>query len=110
LFAAGAKYLYLPTSDKTLINSESEIDSVIDGLVNEPARYRYTSFHPQGTCRMGADPAKTVVNQFGETHDVKKLYVADASLLPTSIGYNPSETVYALASYIADKIIEANPS
>lgn len=108
LFAAGAKYLYLPTSDRTLINSVAEIDTVIDKLKNEPARYRYTSFHPQGTCRMGADPLKSVVNPYGETHDVKKLYVSDASLLPTSIGYNPSETVYALSSYIADEIIKAN--
>lgn len=30
------------------------------------------------------------------------------SLLPTSIGYNPSETVYALASYISDRIIKAH--
>lgn len=110
LFAAGASYLYLPTSDKTRINSVDEIDKVIDELKNEPARYRYTSFHPQGTCRMGADKTKTVVNPYGETHDVKNLYIVDASLLPTSIGYNPSETVYALASYIADQINSANPS
>ena len=110
LFAAGAKYLYLPTSDKQRINSVDDIDSVIDALENEPARYRYTSFHPQGTCRMGADKTKTVVNPYGETHDIKKLYVVDASLLPTSIGYNPSETVYALASYIADHINQTNPS
>ena len=110
LFAAGAKYLYLPTSNRTVIESEADIDSVIDALPNEPARYKYTSFHPQGTCRMGADAASTVVNPYSETHDVKRLYIADASLLPTSIGYNPSETVYALASYIADQINEANPS
>ena len=108
LFAAGAQFLYLPTSDRTVIESADDIDRVIDRLKNEPARYRYTSFHPQGTCRMGADPNKTVVNPYGETHDVKKLYIADASLLPTSIGYNPSETVYALASYIADQIVESN--
>ncbi|TCK06991.1 FAD-dependent oxidoreductase [Marinobacterium mangrovicola] len=108
LFAAGASFLYLPTSDKTLIESEGDIDRVIDALENEPARYRYVSFHPQGTCRMGADPARSVVNPYGETHDVKRLYIADASLLPTSIGYNPSETVYALATYIADQIAKAN--
>ncbi|MCK5885227.1 MAG: hypothetical protein KAG70_01850 [Alcanivorax sp.] len=38
---------------------------------------------------------------------MKRLYVADASLLPTSIGYNPSETVYALAHYILDGITGA---
>ena len=49
------------------------------------------------------------LNPLGETHDVKNLYVVDASLLPTSIGYNPSETVYALASYISDQINAAHP-
>lgn len=35
---------------------------------------------------------------------MRSLYIADASLLPTSVGYNPSETVYALPSYTSDKI------
>ncbi|WP_370060005.1 GMC family oxidoreductase [Neptunomonas phycophila] len=108
LFAAGADHVYLPTSNKSIIQTEADIDPVIDALKNEPARYRYTSFHPQGTCRMGADPKTTVVSPSGETHDIKRLYIADASLLPTSIGYTPSETVYALSSYIADQIIAQN--
>lgn len=110
LFASGARRVYIPASQKVEILRVEDVDKVISGLKNERARYRYTSFHPQGTCRMGADPAKTVVNQYGETHDVKRLYVADASLLPTSIGYNPSETVYALAHYICDRINVANPT
>lgn len=108
LFAAGAKQLYIPTSQKLTIDSVDQIDAVIDSLDNEPARYRYTSFHPQGTCRMGADPDTTVVSPTGETHEVKNLYIVDASLLPTSIGYNPSETVYALAHYISDQINRAH--
>lgn len=106
LFAAGAKKLYLPSSNAILIEKAEDIEQVIGGLKNEPARYKYTSFHPQGTCRMGADPKTTVVSPSGETHDVKNLYVADASLLPTSIGYNPSETVYALAHYISDQLVK----
>jgi choline dehydrogenase-like flavoprotein len=105
LFAAGASRVLLPTSQPLAIESADRIDAVIDGLRNEPNRYAYTSFHPQGACRMGADPKRSVVGPHGETHDVRNLYVADASLLPTSIGYNPSETVYALASYIADGIV-----
>ena len=105
LFASGARKLHLPTSHVASIDSAAQVESVIGALKNEPARYKYTSFHPQGTCRMGRDPKTTVVNPYGETHEVKNLFVADASLLPTSIGYNPSETVYALASYISDRII-----
>ncbi|MCP4829655.1 MAG: GMC family oxidoreductase [Proteobacteria bacterium] len=108
LMAAGAVRVYIPTTLAKVIESEDQIDTVIDSLKNEKSRYPYTSFHPQGTLRMGADPATTVVSPMGETHDVKNLYVVDASLLPTSIGYNPSETVFALASYISDQINAAH--
>ncbi len=104
LLAAGARQVYVPTTLSKTIGSEDQVDAVIDELKNEKSRYPYVSFHPQGTCRMGADPKTTVVGPRGETHDVKNLYIVDASLLPTSIGYNPSETVYALASYISDQI------
>lgn len=107
LFASGARKLLLPTSQRSEITSANDVKRVIGALRNEPARYKYTSFHPQGTCRMGADPHRSVVNPHGETHEVRQLYVVDASLLPTSIGYNPSETVYALASYISDQIVKA---
>lgn len=107
LFASGAKRLYLPSTHVASIERAEDVDTVIGALKNEPARYKYTSFHPQGTCRMGRDPRTTVVNPRGETHDVKNLYVVDASLLPTSIGYNPSETVYALAHYVAEQMLKA---
>lgn len=106
LLAAGAAKVYVPTTLAKVIESEDQVDAVIDSLKNEKSRYPYVSFHPQGTLRMGADPATTVVNPMGETHDVRNLYVVDASILPTSIGYNPSETVYALANYISDRINE----
>ncbi|WP_342619314.1 GMC family oxidoreductase [Rhodoferax sp. GW822-FHT02A01] len=107
LFASGANKVYIPSSQHLEINRMEDVDAAVASLKNERARYRYTSFHPQGTCRMGADPKKSVVNPYGETHDIKSLYIADASLLPTSIGYNPSETVYALAHYISDHIVKA---
>lgn len=104
LFGAGASKVRIPASNDLFINSIEEVDTVIDGLKNERKRYRYVSFHPQGSCRMGADPGKSVVNPHGETHDVKNLYIADASLMPTSTGYNTQESVYALSSYVSDQI------
>ena len=53
---------------------------------------------------MGADPDQSVVGSDGQSHDVPGLYVADASLLPTSIIVNPQITVYALATRIARQI------
>ena len=52
------------------------------------------------------NPHNSVVNQFGEFHNVKGLFVSDASVFPTSIGVNPQVTIMALATrtaaYMAD--------
>jgi choline dehydrogenase-like flavoprotein len=53
--------------------------------------------HPCGTCRAGLDPRNSVVDAQNRTHDLKNLYVVDASIFPTSGGVNPSLTVAASA-------------
>jgi choline dehydrogenase-like flavoprotein len=54
-----------------------------------------------GTLRIGSDAHRSVVSPSGETHDVPGLYVADASLFPTSLRVNPMLTVMACARHIA---------
>lgn len=103
-FAAGAKRVYLPTTRRTTIESASEVDSVVDSLQNGKHLYRLTSYHPQGTMRMGADPSRSVVAPDGRCHDLDNVYVPDASLFPSSLLVNPQLTVYGVASYIADRI------
>lgn len=105
-FAAGAKKVYVPTVQQRIIEKEADIDSVVDGIANEAMTFRMVSYHPQGTCRMGVDAKTAVVNPQGETHDVKNLFITDASLFPTSIIVNPQVTVYAMASYISDELIK----
>lgn len=104
-FAAGARRVYLPTTRRTTIDRESDLDSVIDSLHNGKHMYRLTSYHPQGTMRMGADPAKSVVSPDGRCHDLDNVYVPDASLFPSSLLVNPQLTVYGMASYISDRIL-----
>lgn len=53
--------------------------------------------HQCGTARMGHDPASSVVTPELRAHDLDNLYIADASVLPTSAAVNPSLTVAALA-------------
>lgn len=53
--------------------------------------------HQCGTARMGDDPTASVVNADLKAHDLENLYIADASVLPTSAAVNPSLTVAALA-------------
>ena len=62
------------------------------------------NIHEAGTARMGNDPETSVVNRFGQSHDVKNLFVIDGSLFVTSGGVNPTATIQALALYIADTI------
>jgi choline dehydrogenase-like flavoprotein len=53
---------------------------------------------------MGDDPSESVVNSYGETHDVPNLYVADSSIFVTSGGVNPTSTLQAVALRIADAV------
>ena len=57
-----------------------------------------------GTARMGYDCAKSVVNEWGRSHDVKNLFIVDGSVFVTSGGVNPTTTIQAVALYIADQI------
>jgi choline dehydrogenase-like flavoprotein len=61
-------------------------------------------WHLMGTARMGADPTRSVVDAHGRCHDVKNLFVIDGSIFVTSGGVNPTNTIQALALYIADHI------
>ena len=65
---------------------------------------RRTPSHQCGTARMGNDPATSVVNSFGRSHDHGNLYIMDASILPTSAAVNPALTIAALALRTADHI------
>jgi len=65
--------------------------------------------HVCGTCRMGDDPTTSVVDAWGRAHELENLYIADASLFPTSGGTNPALTVAANALRIASHIVENHP-
>ena len=60
--------------------------------------------HVCGTCRMGQNKKKSVVNENCQSHDFKNLYVVDASVFPTSGGTNPALTIVANSLRVADKI------
>jgi cholesterol oxidase len=69
------------------------------------------SAHPIGGCPMADDASNGVVDSLGRVFNSKKgkilypeLYVADGSIIPTSLGVNPSLTISALAFRIASHI------
>ena len=63
---------------------------------------RVAGWHLMGTARMGTDPARSVVNEWGRSHDVRNLFVIDGSIFVTAGAVNPTCTIQALALYIAD--------
>ena len=58
-----------------------------------------------GTCRMGEDPEKSVVDKWCRAHDVKNLWIVDGSCFPTPGGYNPALTILANAYRVADAFV-----
>ncbi|MBW2426551.1 MAG: GMC family oxidoreductase [Deltaproteobacteria bacterium] len=62
--------------------------------------------HILGTCRMGDDPAHSVVDRDCRSHEVPNLYVPDGSCFPTSGGYNPTLTIFANADRTAARFLE----
>jgi len=75
-------------------------DTVIAPLI------RATGWHLLGTAKMGEDPATSVVDGFGRSHDIANLYIIDGSVWPTSAGMNPTATIAALALRMVDRLIE----
>jgi len=64
----------------------------------------YPSTHNLGTNRMSDKPRDGVCNKFGQTHDVKNLFISDGSQFTSGAGCNPTLTIVALAIRQADNI------
>ena len=64
----------------------------------------YPSTHNLGTNRMSANARDGVVNKWGQTHDVKNLFVSDGSQFTTGAAENPTLTIVALAIRQAERI------
>jgi len=102
-FAAGAQKVFTGIARMPVIKAPAEIEKLLD-LKIKPAQVEIMAFHPLGSCRMAGHPRLGPVSPTGETYDVGNLYVADGSVVPTSLGVNPQITIMALATLIAGAI------
>jgi len=66
--------------------------------------------HPGGGCRMGNDPATSVTDSFGRTHDHENLFVVGSPTLPTGGCTNGTLTFAALTLRSADHIADSLPA
>ncbi len=66
----------------------------------------YQTTHLNGGAIMGADPKTSAVNRYLQSWDVPNLFVQGASAFPQNAGYNPTDTLCALAFWSAKAIRE----
>ena len=62
--------------------------------------------HIIGTCRMGTDPARSVVDANLRSHDHPNLYLVGSAVFPTSGTANPTLTIAALSLRLAEQLAE----
>uniref|UniRef100_A0A0A9WUX8 Glucose dehydrogenase [acceptor] n=2 Tax=Lygus hesperus TaxID=30085 RepID=A0A0A9WUX8_LYGHE len=63
-----------------------------------------TAYHPVGTCRMGTNPSESVVDHDLRVHNVSRLFVIDASIMPTMPSANINAAVLMIAEKGADSV------
>ena len=87
--------------------AKATADQVFDAIGATYREHSDTFFgagHIIGTYRMGADPATSVVNPQGRSHDHPNLYLTGSGIFPTEATANPTLTLCALALWSADTI------
>jgi choline dehydrogenase-like flavoprotein len=104
-FAAGATEVYPNVGACTVVPRGKLAD--FESMTLKPSDLRLEAFHPMSTARMGSDPATSVTDPNGAVRGTEGLYVADASLLPSSVGVNPMMTIIACASRVARGVAES---
>ncbi|HXC53195.1 MAG TPA: GMC family oxidoreductase [Candidatus Limnocylindrales bacterium] len=96
MFAAGAKAVLLPFGDLAELKSADELRR-IDSRPRKRHNIELMTVHIMSSARMSRDRKGGVVDAWGRVHGLGGLVIADASIIPSSIGVNPMETIVALS-------------
>lgn len=103
LFAGGATEVMSPIRGLGRYRNVEDLrQALADRVIQDLALY---SSHPMSSCRMSADPETGPLRADGRMHRLEGLYVADASVFPTSLGVNPQYTTMAMATVLARKMV-----
>ena len=107
--AAGAKIVYGPHNDSPSFDCSNggDFEAYLRQIKSGGTRPNHLGLfcaHQMSSCRIGDSPSIGAINPEGECYDVRNLFVADGSALPTSTGVNPMITIMAVAHYIAQQI------
>lgn len=106
-FAAGAEKVLTPFLSFPVVKPDDM--SRLEKIVRvHPSMLIWSAYHPQGTCRMSAEPYNGVVNSYCQSHDFENMYIADASIFPDCVRVNPMISIMAFATRTAEHIAEVN--
>lgn len=100
-------------NEKALWNDAREqgtemIEAAGGKIVEMTGQYSVPGFgiHEMGTARMGNDPKSSVLNKFGQTHDVKNLFVTDGAAFVPSSCQNPTLTMMVITVRACEYALE----
>jgi choline dehydrogenase-like flavoprotein len=105
LLSAGAEVVYPQIVGLPDTLNRPYDATLVERAPVDPRCYALATSHLFGTCRIGTDPARSVVDPDFRVRSREALYVADASLFPTATGVNPQHAIMALARIAAGRLI-----
>jgi choline dehydrogenase len=80
-----------------------------EDLIQDFRKRSGTVYHPVSTCRMGPDPARSVVDPRLNVHGLSGLRVIDASIFPDNISGNTNAPAVMTGAKGAEMILEDQP-
>lgn len=104
-FAGGAREVILPVFGAPPMRDVRQLQR-FESEPLDPRRIESVSFHPLGSARTGRDADRGVVAPSGEVFGARGLFVADGSVVPTSVGVNSQQPIMANATRVAWGLLE----
>jgi choline dehydrogenase-like flavoprotein len=105
LFAAGAVEVLTGLPGAMTVTSPEALRDVLQR--SNPRSLHLAAFHPTGTAAAGADEQICPVDQTGRLRGIERVWVADASILPSCPEVNPQVSIMAMALAVADEVVGA---
>jgi choline dehydrogenase-like flavoprotein len=107
--ASGAREIYSPHNALVGFVNDGKGDfeaflRKVEAMGLKPNDFPLFSAHQMSTCRIGGSPTQGAIDPDGQTYEVRNLFVADGSALPTATGVNPMVSIMALSHYLSQRI------